>query len=56
MTLKPYEQPTPAFGPGSVGYARKQTEALELLNESEVDASQTETGTRKDYAGAGAYY
>lgn len=28
--MKPYEPPTPAFGPGSVAYIQKQTEALEL--------------------------
>ena len=56
MASKPYGRPTPAFGPGSVEYVRRQTEALELQNESDDHRTPGEPGTRADYAGAGAYY
>ncbi|KAI0633225.1 BRO1 domain-containing protein [Trametes polyzona] len=61
VSVKPYAKPTPAFGPGSVEYVRRQTEELELLNaEDGTDASSvpstTPEGSSKSYAGAEAYY
>ncbi|CAL1706477.1 unnamed protein product [Somion occarium] len=53
VTIRPYSQPTPAFGPGSVEYARKQAEALELLDDS---SNKEPVSSRPEYAGAGAYY
>jgi len=62
VTLRPYTRPTPAFGPGSVEYVRRQTEELELAvrddNESEAatltDAISPRSGG--SYAGAGSYF
>ncbi|KAI8994011.1 BRO1 domain-containing protein [Trametes punicea] len=61
VSVKPYAKPTPAFGPGSVEYTRRQTEELELLNaENPADSlsnSPTAMGEpAKSYAGAEAYY
>ncbi|CDO68961.1 hypothetical protein BN946_scf184782.g9 [Trametes cinnabarina] len=61
VNVKPYTKPTPAFGPGSVEYVRRQAEELEPLNaESEADghsSSQTApNSTSKSYAGSEAYY
>ena len=59
--VKPYTKPTPAFGPGSVEYVRREAEALELLNadspaESAASPTSMGSGTSKSYAGAEAYY
>ncbi|OJT15426.1 pH-response regulator protein palC [Trametes pubescens] len=61
VSVKPYAKPTPAFGPGSVEYVRRQTEELELLgSEHATDASPSpgaaQEGPTKSYAGAEAYY
>lgn len=62
--VKPYSKPTPAFGPGSVEYVRRQAEELELL-EAQSSATDTpasalsaasESAPSKSYAGAEAYY
>ena len=56
--VKPYSQPVPAFGPGSVEHTRRQAEDLELLNAA-TDASGSllpSSGSGKSYAGAEAYY
>ncbi|KAG0692044.1 hypothetical protein DFH29DRAFT_1085056 [Suillus ampliporus] len=51
---KPYIPPAPAFGPGSVEYARLQTEALALDdNDSSGDEAVISSRT---YAGAGSYF
>lgn len=56
--MKPYPKPTPAFGPGSVEYTRRQTEELELLGSEHAteDASEPDGPGSKSYAGAEAYY
>ncbi|TFK92703.1 hypothetical protein K466DRAFT_581611 [Polyporus arcularius HHB13444] len=58
---KPYVKPTPAFGPGSVEYVRREAEALELLDadssaEGTTSPASPGSGTSKSYAGAEAYY
>ncbi|KAH9942358.1 uncharacterized protein BXZ73DRAFT_87964 [Epithele typhae] len=59
VAVKAYSKPVPAFGPGSVEYARKQAEDLELLDASpdtnDVHLSSP-PGSSKSYAGADAYY
>lgn len=62
VTIKPYPKPIPLFGPGSVDYARKQTEALELLS-TEDDGNNHGNGSlldnassKQSYAGAGSYF
>ncbi len=58
--VKPYAKPTPAFGPGSVEYVRRQAEELELLeaqpNVAATAAAAPEDTSGKSYAGAEAYY
>ncbi|KAH9858455.1 hypothetical protein C2E23DRAFT_798664 [Lenzites betulinus] len=58
VSVKPYPKPTPAFGPGSVEYTRRQTEELELLGSEHAtdDASEPDGSGSKSYAGAEAYY
>ncbi|OBZ70941.1 pH-response regulator protein palC [Grifola frondosa] len=61
VAVKPYMKPTPAFGPGSVEYVRRQAEELELLEHSEDAESMPvsdATGLRsgQSYAGAGSYF
>ncbi|KAI9067272.1 hypothetical protein FKP32DRAFT_1563968 [Trametes sanguinea] len=61
VNIRPYSKPTPAFGPGSVEYTRRQTEDLELLNaERNADGlsspQPTPSNSSKSYAGAEAYY
>ncbi|KAI0684725.1 hypothetical protein BC835DRAFT_1388272 [Cytidiella melzeri] len=46
ITLRAYARPTPAFGPGSVEYARQKAEELELLER----AGQTETTNTSNYS------
>ncbi|KAI0709557.1 hypothetical protein C8T65DRAFT_649107 [Cerioporus squamosus] len=59
--VKPYAKPTPAFGPGSVEYIRREAEALELLDtgspaEGTTSPASPGSGASKSYAGAEAYY
>jgi len=62
VAVKPYTRPTPAFGPGSVEYVRRQAEDLELAvkgddqseTETLVDAASPRSGG--SYAGAGSYF
>lgn len=63
VVVKPYAKPTPAFGPGSVEYVRRQAEELDLLEtqsnaDTLVSTSSTvvEDASSKSYAGAEAYY
>ncbi|KAI0075765.1 hypothetical protein K474DRAFT_1663868 [Panus rudis PR-1116 ss-1] len=51
VTIKPYAHPTPAFGPGSLEYTRRQTEQLDLLK-----SDQPANETKGTYAGAGEYF
>lgn len=54
---KPYTPPSPAFGPGSVEYARLQTEALTLeADDSSGDEAVTSSANPRTYAGAGSYF
>ncbi|TBU31710.1 BRO1 domain-containing protein [Dichomitus squalens] len=62
VVVKPYTKPTPAFGPGSVEYIRRQAEELELLEAqsngegSPASPATPSSGPTKSYAGAEAYY
>ena len=40
VALKPFAQPTPAFGPGSLEYTRQKAEELQLL-QKEGDVSKS---------------
>ena len=49
VAMRPYAHPVPAFGPGSVEYARKKTEELELLQkDNDADALQTDSTTANE--------
>ena len=58
--VKPYTKPTPAFGPGSVEYTRRQTDDLELLNSANGSEGaplvSPDSNSGRSYAGAEAYY
>ena len=57
VSARPYEFPTPAFGPGSPSYASHQSEKL-LVTEgvsTEDDDDRHSTGT-STYSGAGSYF
>lgn len=55
--VKPYMPPAPAFGPGSVEYARLQTEALAVDDhDSSSDEANANSASRRTYAGAGSYF
>ncbi|KZT10801.1 uncharacterized protein LAESUDRAFT_721186 [Laetiporus sulphureus 93-53] len=63
VTVRPYAKPTPAFGPGSVEYIRRQAEQLELaelMSEEDVKTHHiTDTvssQTAGSYAGEGSYF
>lgn len=54
---KPYIPPSPAFGPGSVEYARLQTEVLALEeDDSSGDEAVASSANPRTYAGAGSYF
>jgi hypothetical protein len=50
VALRVYAQPTPAFGPGSVEYARQRAEALEL-----VEGGESAEGSIAPMPGANNY-
>ncbi|KII92563.1 hypothetical protein PLICRDRAFT_134270 [Plicaturopsis crispa FD-325 SS-3] len=58
VAAKPFVPPTPAFGPGSVDYVRREAEKLELGVPAESDSSPSvvSPSSGKSYAGAGAYF
>ncbi|KZT71802.1 hypothetical protein DAEQUDRAFT_723894 [Daedalea quercina L-15889] len=63
VTVKPFARPTPAFGPGSVAYIRRQTEELELAIQAVEDepaasdqADLTSPLSGRSYAGEGSYF
>ncbi len=65
VAVKPYQSPTPAFGPGSVEHTRRQAESLELeLEELEGDnielcskaPGSPPSSNTSSYAGAGSYF
>lgn len=66
VAFKPFTPPTPAFGPGSVEYARHQAELLELnssggnvgspVDGSSQDRPPIEQKSTSSYAGAGSYF
>ena len=60
VSVKPYQPPTPAFGPGSVEHARRQAELLEL-EEDNIDLhdkppASPSSSKSPSYAGAGSYF
>ncbi|THH09549.1 hypothetical protein EW146_g8655 [Bondarzewia mesenterica] len=59
VAVKPYTQPVPAFGPGSVEYMRKQAEEMELLGElapKDDGEAVISLQSAQSYAGAGSYF
>ncbi|KAA1475171.1 hypothetical protein DENSPDRAFT_782930, partial [Dentipellis sp. KUC8613] len=59
VNIKAYTKPTPAFGPGSVAYVRKQAEELELVGGSDgEDAKDVVVSPRsgQSYGGEGSYF
>ncbi|KAI0315227.1 hypothetical protein OF83DRAFT_1062492 [Amylostereum chailletii] len=55
VNIRPFIPPTPAFGPGSVEYMRKQEEDPELAElEGRSDTASPRTG--QSYLGAGSYF
>ncbi|KAI0084890.1 hypothetical protein BDY19DRAFT_997290 [Irpex rosettiformis] len=59
VALRPYAHPTPAFGPGSLEYARKKTEELELLeSEGNTEGNEliTPTTETSNYSMDRPYY
>ena len=62
VTVRPFAKPTPAFGPGSVAYIRRQTEELELatgaVSEEPDPPEQTDMSPQsgRGYAGEGSYF
>jgi len=63
VTVKPFSRPTPAFGPGSIAFIRRQTEELELATRAvgedtpaseQADATSPQSG--RSYAGEGSYF
>lgn len=56
VAIKPYELPVPVFGPGSVKYAQKQAEELELELGQDKDESMPSPRVGGSYAGAGSYF
>ncbi|TFY73562.1 hypothetical protein EWM64_g10448, partial [Hericium alpestre] len=58
VAVKPYEKPTPAFGPGSVAYLRKQAEQLDLDADSPHDDGSDVVSPKdgRSYAGEGSYF
>jgi hypothetical protein len=59
VTQKPFTPPTPAFGPGSVDYVRKQTESLEVADTTTTtpeSVAASDASTKATYAGAGSYF
>ena len=52
VAIRPYAHPTPAFGPGSVEYARRKAEELELLD---GDDTQRREPTAPSTSGAHSY-
>ena len=57
---KPFTPPLPAFGPGSLEYARHQAELLELSADSDNTGSSPSqdvpSAKSSSYAGAGSYF
>lgn len=64
VALKPFIPPTPAFGPGSVEYVRRQTDLLEMSEGVDTEDSQSgqdrpqisHQASSSSYAGAGSYF
>jgi len=63
VAVKPYQSPTPAFGPGSVEHTRRQAESLELeeLEGDNIELRSKAPGSppssnTSSYAGAGSYF
>ena len=62
VAAKAFVPPTPAFGPGSVEFIRKQADSLDLaeyespLGGPDGQRSTTSPTTRTSYAGAGSYF
>ncbi|TFY53825.1 hypothetical protein EVJ58_g9223, partial [Rhodofomes roseus] len=63
MNDTPFAKPTPAFGPGSVAYIRRQTEELELATRAVGEepatsepADITSPQSGRSYAGEGSYF
>lgn len=62
VAVNPFKPPAPAFGPGSVEYARHQAELLELNAGAEDDITENKSrdrltaGRNSSYAGAGSYF
>ncbi|KAH9935779.1 BRO1 domain-containing protein [Fomitopsis serialis] len=63
VTVKPFTKPTPAFGPGSAAFIRRQTEELELATRAvgedtaaseQTDITSPQSG--RSYAGEGSYF
>ncbi len=54
VRAKPFSPPSPAFGPGSIGYVnRYRSEDEEDETAKQADAQEAATGS---YAGSGSYY
>jgi hypothetical protein len=58
VAMKPFIPPAPLFGPGSVSYLERQTEALELAVSEDKDLGGTvaSPANGKSYAGEGSYF
>jgi len=61
VATKPFMPPTPAFGPRSVEYVRRQAEELELATgdtheQHSTTLSATGPSSGGTYAGAGSYF
>lgn len=55
VAMKPYQLPTPAFGPGSAGHVSRQMSGLSLGEEG-VSSDVQSPSSGNSYAGAGSYF
>lgn len=58
VSARPYELPTPAFGPGSPGYVTHQPEKLSVSEgtSTEEEDDRHSTTETSNYSGAGSYF
>ncbi|TFY53342.1 hypothetical protein EVG20_g10157, partial [Dentipellis fragilis] len=58
VAIKAYTRPTPAFGPGSVAFVRKQAEEFELVGGSDGEEVKDVISPRsgQSYGGEGSYF
>jgi len=59
VSARPFELPTPAFGPGSPGYVSHRLEKLSItegVSTEDADDDRHSTAETSKYSGAGSYF